>query len=126
MSPGPEMPRNRTKRNIEIFRRFPGGARHMEVLTLLLPETRFIEILSPLQEGLGLSDNHALADRVTVGTHRGTLNSGFHDSLVGHANLVRCSDLAFRRQMTTRAGETAGFLLLRTRYRLFHLGRIDW
>src|SRR6266568_5797638 len=74
VSAGPQMPRNWPKRDIKVFGRFPGRSRHVAILALLLPETSLMEILAPLQEGLGLFTNHALANRVTVGAHRRTLN----------------------------------------------------
>ena len=65
----PQMSGDHSNRDVKVFRDLAERARHMAILTGLVPQPGPVEILAPLEERLGLLANHPLAQGVAVGTH---------------------------------------------------------
>src|SRR5262249_61002249 len=101
MTPRPEVSRHGPDRHVKVLRHLPEGSQHVAVLTGLAPEAGLVEVVAPLEEGLGLLPDHAYPKGVTGRTHGRGLHSRLDDRLVRRPHLVRASHLAARRQKTT-------------------------
>ena len=121
VAPGPKMPRNGTKRHVEVLGSLAHGARHVAILTLLFAEPCLIEVVAPLQKCLRLFADNSLADGVAVGAHRRALNRRLYNRGMRRIHLIRPSNLSIRSQMAARAGQAATLLLFGTWRRLADL-----